>query len=134
MNRISSSASPGDLVDHRLQALLELAAVLRAGDHPAEVERDDALAGQRLGDLVADDPLGDALDDRGLADAGLAEQHRVVLRPAREDLDRLLDLVGPADHGIELALAGLLREVAAELLERLGVFACSRPPRPPRRE
>ena len=106
-----------DLVDHRLQPLLELAAVLRAGDHPGEVERDHAAAGQRLRHLVVDDALRDALDDRGLADAGLAEQGRVVLRPPREDLDRLLDLVGAADHRVELALARLLGEVAAELLQ-----------------
>ena len=109
----------GDLVDHALQAFLELAPVLRAGDHPRHVERHQALAGERLGHVVVDDPLGDALHDRGLADAGVAEQHRVVLRAAREDLDRLLDLIGPADHGIELPLAGLLREVSAVLVERL---------------
>ena len=32
-----------DLVEHGLEPLLELAAVLRAGDHRAEVERDDRL-------------------------------------------------------------------------------------------
>ena len=31
----------GDLLQHRLQPLLELAAVLRAGDHRSEVERDE---------------------------------------------------------------------------------------------
>ena len=115
-----------DLVDHRLQALLELAAVLRPGDHPGEIERDDAATGQRLGYLVVHDSLGDALDDRRLADARLAEQGRVVLRPAREDLDRLLDLVGAADHGVELALASLLGEVAAELVEPWRVRLLSR--------
>ena len=109
MNRISSSRVLADLVDDRLQPLLELAAVLGAGDHAGQVERDEALAGQRLGHLVVDDPLGDALDDGGLADAGLADQHRVVLRAAGQDLDRLLDLVGAADHRVELALAGELR-------------------------
>ena len=109
----------GDLVDHALQAFLELAPVLRAGDHPRHVERHQALAGERLGHVLVDYPLGDALHDRGLADAGVAEQHRVVLRAAREDLDRLLDLIGPADHGIELPLPGLLREIAAVLVERL---------------
>ena len=81
--------------------------------------RHQALAGERLGHVVVDDPLRDALDDRGLTDAGVAEQNRVVLRAAREDLDRLLDLIGPADHRIELPLAGLLGEVAAVLVERL---------------
>src|SRR6185436_14416027 len=54
-----------------------------------------------------------------LAYAGVAEQHRVVLRAAREDLDRLLDLIGAADHGIELALASVLGQIPAVLVERL---------------
>jgi hypothetical protein len=33
-------------------------------------------------------------DDGGLADAGLAEEHGVVLGAAAEDLDHALDLVG----------------------------------------
>ena len=118
MKRIELVRGGADLVDHGLQPLLELAAVLRAGDHPGEVERDHAPVRERLGNLVVDDPLGDALDDRGLADAGLAEQRRVVLRPAGQDLDRLLDLVGAADDRVELALARLLGQVAAELVER----------------
>ena len=75
-------AALGDLLHHLLQALLELAAVLRAGDERGEVERVDLLALQELGHLVRGDPRGEALDDRGLADARLADQHRVVLRAA----------------------------------------------------
>ena len=37
--------------------------------------------------------LGEALDDGGLADAGLAEQHGLFLVRRREDLDDALDLV-----------------------------------------
>ena len=62
---------------------------------------------------------GEALDDGGLADAGLADQHGVVLRAAREDLHHALDLGLAADHRVELALGGLLRQVAAELVEQL---------------
>ena len=62
---------------------------------------------------------GQALDDRGLADAGLADQHRVVLRAAREDLHHALDLGLAPDDGVELALGGELRQVAAELVEQL---------------
>ena len=58
-------------------------------------------------------------DDRRLADAGLADQHRVVLRAPRQDLDHAADLVVAADHRIELAVLGGLGQVAAELLERL---------------
>ena len=70
---------PADLVHDRLDALLELAAVLGAGDHHGQVEHDDAAVAEQLGDVAVDDQLGQALDDGGLADAGLAEQHRVVL-------------------------------------------------------
>jgi hypothetical protein len=113
------AARVGDLLEDRLQALLELAAVLRAGQQRADVERDDAAVHQRLGDVLVDDPLREALDDRGLADARLADEDRVVLGAAGEDLDDAADLVVAADHRVELALAGLVGEVAAELLQRL---------------
>ena len=47
------------------------------------------------GTVAVDDALGEALDDGRLADAGLAEEHRVVLGAAREDLDDALDLFCP---------------------------------------
>ena len=69
----------GDLLEHGLQPLLELAAVLRAGEHRADVERDQALVLQPLGHVAVGDAPGEALDDGRLADARLADQHRVVL-------------------------------------------------------
>ena len=99
----------GDLLEHGLQPVLELAAVLRAGDQRADVERDHAPVAQRLGHVAGDDALGEALDDRGLADAGLADQHGVVLGAAREHLDHAADLVVAADHRVELALLGAPR-------------------------
>ena len=108
-----------DFLQHRLQALLELAAVLGAGDQRAHVEADDALVLEPLGHVPAHDALGEALDDGGLADAGLADEHRVVLRAAREDLDDAADFLVAADDRVELAGAGQLREVAAVALERL---------------
>src|SRR5881296_2491895 len=50
-------------------------------------------------------PLRETLDDRGLAHAGLANEDRVVLRAAREDLDDAPDLLVATDDGIDLALA-----------------------------
>ena len=72
------------------------------------------------GHVAVDDPLREALDDRRLADAGLADQHRVVLGPAREHLDHAADLLVAADHRVELAGLGVGGQVAAELLQRLG--------------
>ncbi len=109
----------GDLLQHGLEPLLELPAVLRAGEQRADVERPHALALQPLGHVAGDDPLREALDDRRLADAGIADQHGVVLRPPREHLDHAADLLVAADDRVELAALGERRQVAAELLERL---------------
>ena len=106
-------------LEHGLEAFLELAAELGPGDQRAHVERDDPLVLQPFGHVAADDALGQALDDGGLADAGLADQHRVVLGAARQHLDDAADLLVAADDRIELALGGELREVAAVLFERL---------------
>src|SRR5712692_7779363 len=128
-----------DLLHDLLQALLEFAAVLRAGDERCKVEGVDLLALEQLGLLPRGDALREPFDDGGLADAGLADQHRVVLLTAREDLHDALDLGLTSDDGVELALGGLLREVAAELVEQLGglrllalrTAACALPPAGP---
>ncbi len=113
---------PGGILDlgqHRFQPLLELAAVFRAGQQRADVERDHAAVAQALGHVAGDDPLRQPLDDRGLADPGVADQHRVVLGAAREDLDHAADLLVAADHRVELPRLRLGGQVAAELLQRL---------------
>ncbi len=111
----------GDLVDRLGEALFEVAAIPGAGEHRGEVERHDALAEQLLGDGAGGDRLGESLDDRGLADARLADQHRVVLGAAAQDLDRLLDLVGAADDGVEASVRRKSGEVGAELVEHRGL-------------
>src|SRR5690606_39614182 len=80
-------------------------------------ERVEALAPQGLGDVLGNDALGETLDDGGLADAGLTDEHGVVLGAAREDLHDPLDLPVAADDRVELALAGGLGPVPAELVE-----------------
>ncbi len=109
-----------DLLQHGLEALLELAPVLGAGDQGADVERDHPAVAQRLGHVAVDDPLGEPLDDRRLAHAGLADQYRVVLRPARQHLDHPANLLVAADHRVELVGPGVGGQVAPELLQRLG--------------
>ena len=109
----------GDLLEDGLEPVLELAAVLGAGDQRADVERDHAPVAQRVGDVAGDDPLCQPLDDRGLADARLADQDGVVLGAAREHLDHAPDLVVAPDDRVELPLLGGLGQVAPVGLERL---------------
>src|SRR6266850_870905 len=118
----------GDFLEDRLETLLELAAVLRAREQRPDVEREDLLVLQPLGHVAAHDALREALDDRGLADARLSDEDRVVLRSARQDLDDAADLLVASDDRVDLALLRRLGEVAAELRERLvralGILGC----------
>ncbi len=110
----------GDLI-HRLgQTLLEITAVAGTGEHGGQVQRDDPAPLELGGNSAVDDRLGDAVDDRGLSDARLADQHGVVLRAAAEDLDRLLDLVASSDHGVEFTGACARGQVDAVLVEHAG--------------
>ena len=111
-----------EVVEHRLQALLELAAELGARDERREVEREQALVLEGLRHLAVDDALCQALDDGGLAHARLADQHRIVLGAAREDLDGAADFLVAADHRVELAAAGTGGEIVGVFLERLAVL------------
>jgi len=68
----------GDLGEDGFEALFEFAAELGSGDEGAEVERDDTLFLQAIGDVPSDDPAGEALDDGGLADAGFTDEDGIV--------------------------------------------------------
>ena len=110
-------AAGPDLLEHLLEPLFEVTAVPRPGDQGAEVERVQLLVLEGLRDLALDDLLGQSLHHRGLAHAGLADQHRVVLGAPGQHLHDPLDFLLPADHRVELVLAGPLGEIAAELVE-----------------
>jgi hypothetical protein len=89
--------------EHGLEALFEFAAELGAGDQRAHVERDDAFFFEAFGDVAAHDALRETFHNGGLADAGLADQHRIVLGAARENLDDAADFFIAADDRVELA-------------------------------
>ncbi len=107
------------LLDDGLEPVLELAAVLGARDERAHVERHDGLGLQPLGHIALHDADREPFGDGRLAHAGLADEHRVVLGPAREDLEHAPDLVVAPDHRIDLALAGRLVQVARVAVERV---------------
>ena len=107
------------LLQHGLEPFLEFAAIFGAGDQRAQVEREQLLVLQAFRHVAIDDAQGQALDDRGLADAGLADQHRIVLGSTRQDLDGAADFLVASDHRVELAVAGRLGEIARVFLQRL---------------
>ena len=102
-----------DFFQDGLQAVFKLAAIFRAGQHGAQVERNDALVLQDFRHVARDDALRQAFDDGGLAHAGLADQHRIIFGAPRKHLHHAADFFIAADHGIELAAPRLLGQVAA---------------------
>jgi hypothetical protein len=100
--------------EHRLEAVLEVAAVARAGKERSEIETEDLGLAERLRHL----PLGDAqrqpLDQGGLADAGIAHVDRVVLAPPLQDVERALELGLAADQRVDGAFPGHLGQVLGE--------------------
>ena len=102
------------LLHDGLQALFELAAILGAGHDQGKIQRQDALVGQERRHVALGDALGQAFHDGGLAHARLADQHRVVLGAAAQDLDHALQFVIAADQRIERVVHGGLGQVAAE--------------------
>ena len=84
------------LLDHALQPLLKLPPVLGPRHQGTNVQRDECAALQGGGHIPRHDALRQALRHRGLAHPRLADQHRVVLGAAGEDLDGAPHLVVPA--------------------------------------
>src|ERR1019366_5660952 len=93
-----------DFLDHRLETVFELAAELGAGDHAAQVDGHQLLVLKLIRYVAADDALGQAFYDGGLADTRFADQHRVVLGAAAEHLHDAADLVVAGGHRGPLAL------------------------------
>ena len=111
-----------ELLQDLLQPLLEIAAIAGAREQRAHVEREHGGRRQHFRHFAVDDALCEAFGDRGLADAGFADEQRIVLLPAAQHLDGAVDLGVASDHRIDLAVARLLVEVDAVSLERLALL------------
>ena len=55
-----------------------------------------------------------------LTNAGLSDEDRIILSPAREDMDRSVEFWTTTNQRIELALGSLFREIRRERCERVG--------------
>ncbi len=101
----------GHFIDDSLQTLLKLAFILCTGNKGTHVKRVYLLAAQILGHVTAHNPLCKPLGDSGLAGARLTDEHRVVLRASRKDLEHSAYLVITTDDRIELTFAGTFIQV-----------------------
>ena len=111
-----------DLLHHLLQALLEVAAIAGAGEQRAHVEGEHCRVLEHLRNVGVDDLARQALGDRRLADARIADQKRIVLLASAQDLDRALHLRLAADQRIDAPVPRLAVEVDAISIERAFLF------------
>ena len=108
-----------DFVQNALQPFLELAAIFGAGNEAAHVERHQGAVLDPVRHVTIGDAQRQPFRNRCLANAGLADQHGIVLCPACEDLDCPANFLVAADNGVKFAVARRLRQVSGELLERI---------------
>ena len=107
------------LVQHGFQPFLKLAPVLGARDQRAHVQRENGLVLQLLGDILLHDSLGKPLGNGGFANAGFADEHRVILRLPGQNADDVPDFLIPSDHRIHLLLSCPLDQISAVLFQRV---------------
>ncbi len=105
-------------LEDRLQALLEVAAILGAGEQRAHVERIHLGVSQNIGHFAARDAPGKAFGDRRLADTSLTDQERIVLAATAQHLHHALDFRLAPDQRIDAAVFRHLVQVLRELGER----------------
>ena len=117
VNEHDDVAASADLLEDLLQPLFEVTAVARTSNKRTQVECVELLVLQRLGNFVVDDHLRETFNNGRLSDAGLTDEHRVVLGAARQHLHDALDFLLSTDHGVELGFARGLRQVAAKLVK-----------------
>ena len=92
-----------ELGEYPLHALLEVASEACPGDDRPHVEGIDLHVPELFRGPALGDELGEALGDRRLPHARLADVDRVVLEAAAENLDRPFEDLLPTDERIHLA-------------------------------
>ena len=120
-------ARGADFAHQVFEPLFKLAAKLGARHQRAHVQRNQPLADQRFRDGSGDHALRQPFGHGGLANAGLADQHGVVLGAAGENLHDALDFLFAPDHRIQFALLGAAGQIGAVFGQRaagaaLGAF------------
>ena len=103
----------GQCVEYRLQAFFELAAKFGPRQQGRHVERQHAFAAQRIGHFARHNALGQTFNNGGFANAGLADQDRVVFGAPLQHLDGAADFIVAANHRVQLAQAGPLCQIDA---------------------
>ncbi len=108
-----------ECVDNGLETLFEVAAEPRAGQQGAGIEREDLGAFEQVRDVVVEEARRESFGKSRLADAGIADEHRVVLTAPAQNLHCPLELVAAADERVEFPSASACRQVRGIRRQRI---------------
>src|SRR4029079_3871405 len=108
-----------ELLHHGLEPLFKVAAIAGPGYERTHVQSIDNAAAQHFRDFILDDLARQAFGDGRLAHARIADEQRIVLLPAAQDLDGAIDFGQAADQRIDASGLGFLVEIDAIGFERL---------------
>ncbi len=106
-----------DFFHHGLEALFKLTTKFGARYEQAEVERENLFLLDAFRYLPLDNGLGEPFGNRCLPYTRFANQDRVVLGTARENLDDALHFNIATNYGVEFVLLRQLGEVAGKFTE-----------------
>ena len=87
-------------VDDAFESLLKLTLVLRTRNKCTHIEGVDLFLFQVFGHIATYDTMGEAFRDGSLTDTRFADENRVVLRTAAQDLEHPPDLVITTDDWV----------------------------------
>ena len=109
----------GDFLQHGLQTFLKFTPVLGAGDQAAHIQAENGAVFQAVRHVAPDNSLGQPLGNGGFTNAGLADQHRVVLGFPGQNPNDAADLVIPANDRVQLLVPGGGGQVGAVFGQRV---------------
>ena len=106
-------------LQNSFQTFLKLASVLGSRNKRAHVQRENLLILQAFRHITGNDPLSKALYCGGFANAGLADQNRIILSLTGQDPDNIADLRVTSDHRIQLLVPGFLHQILAVFVQSI---------------
>ncbi len=105
-----------DFLEHRFESVLEFPPVFGSRNQRAQVQSGKFFVLERFRNIAVSNPLGKPLDNSSLAHTRLANEDRIVLCPARKNLDYPPDFIIPSDDRIQFPLCRKLRQILCVLL------------------
>ena len=109
----------GYFFQNGLKTFFKFTPIFGTGNQGAHIQRHDLFVFQAFGNIASHDPHRQSFSDGCFANTGFADQDRIVLGAARQNLNHSADLFVAADDRVELALFRHFGEVAAVFFKRL---------------